>query len=239
MEQEKLIWQLQEFVQEEYLLRKKSELKPLVEHLKKLREDIKRVEAEADGLQRQAAETERKAQELEKKVSLINKQIKGGKEKLYGAKGSSLKELLSLQQSVLKKESEAEKGEVLYWEMLKKAEELRSGQKQAREAIKQLKREYNDNVKVYREKLQQIELKLAENRLKQEKIREKLKPEVLSFFQEVEKKFPGNPVAVVKGGACSGCHIAMPSILVGRIREGGKIYRCENCGRILINILEY
>jgi len=236
MEQEKLLWQLQEYVQEEYHLRKKGELKPFIERLKRLQDDIKRGETELADLERQVSETERKAHVLEKQVSLINRQIKEGKGKLYEAKGSSLKELLSLQQSVLKKEAEAEKGEALYWEMLKKVEELRNEQQRVRESNRLLKREYNDCVKVYREKLQEIELKLNENRLNQEKIRDMLKPDVLNIFQEVEKKFPGNPVAVVKAGACSGCHIAMPSVLIGRIREGGKIYRCENCGRILISL---
>lgn len=234
MEQERYLFKLQELVQQEQQLRGKHELKPLISTLRKLQDSIKETEAWCDDLQRQAEEAEKKARELEKNIAEVNKKKESGKEKLYGAKGGSLKELLSLQQSVLKMEDEIEKGEALYWELEKQIEELKNERQSAKEKIRNLKKEYNENVKIYKEQVGQLEIKLAENKAMQEEIRGLMKPEILRLFTEVEKRIPGTPVAFLKGEICSGCRISIPSIQALRIKEGKTLNRCENCGRILI-----
>lgn len=234
MEQERYLFKLQELVQQEQQLKGKHVLKPLISTLRKLQDSIKETEAWCDDLQRQAEEVEKKAQELEKNMAEINKKKEAGKEKLYSAKGGSLKELLSLQQSVLKMEEEIEKGEALYWELAKQTEELKNERQSIREKVRNLKKEYNENVKTYKEQVGQLEIKLAENKAIQEEIRGLLQPELLRLFTDVEKRIPGTPVALLKGEICSGCRISIPSVLALRIREGKTLSRCENCGRILI-----
>ena len=59
--------------------------------------------------------TEKEVHVLEEKSGNLARQIEINKEKLYQAKGSSLKELLSLQQSVLNLETEGEETEEKYW----------------------------------------------------------------------------------------------------------------------------
>jgi len=235
MEQERMLWQLQELVQEEFVLKKKQEIIPLIKHLKELQDTIKGTEEETLRLQQEIDEAQQKAGKLEKQINTISKQVKGGKEKLFGSKGGSLKELLSLQQSIFKMETEAEKGETDYFENMKKIDELNEKLDQAKAVAKELKKQYNQEVKVYKERLNQIDLKLAENRLGQERLREELAPEILRLFTETERRYPRNPIAAMKAGSCTGCHISIPAMLVSRVREGKSLYRCESCGRILIN----
>ena len=103
-----------------------------------------------------------------------------------------------------------------------------------KEIVKELKKNYNQEVKGYKERVNEVELKLADNLLKQEKLKEDLSPEVLRLFMETKRKYPQNPVAVMKGGSCSGCHISVPAMLVSRVREGRELNLCDSCGRILI-----
>ena len=110
MEQERKLLHLQELVREELKLQKKEELLPMIKHLKGLRDTIKTAEEEAKRIEQQIVETKQYLAQLEKQAGIIADKVKGGKEKLYNSKGGSLKELLSLQQSILKLEAEAEKG---------------------------------------------------------------------------------------------------------------------------------
>lgn len=190
MGQEKLLWQLQGLVQEEYMLRKKEELKPLIGHLKALMDNIKQTEEHNEKMKEQRLQNEKKALQTENEINSLNTRIKGAKDKLYGKKGGSLKELLSLQQSVLKMGEEAEKNETAYLELLKNIEELKEKEDRLKEVIRALKKEYNENVRIYQKKSKELELELAQNELRQEEIREQLDPDVLRLFQEVKKRFP-------------------------------------------------
>jgi len=235
MERDKLIWELQGLVQEEYAIKNKKELREMADELRILQGSVKRAEEELQKLGKEAAEGEKRALELEKQTGVIAKQVKNGKEKLYETKGASLKELLSMQQSVQKMEEEIEKNEALYLETINEIEEKKNRQQQTRDIVKSLKTEYNEKLRVYREKAKQTELELAALSVKMEQVRERLDPEALRFYQDTLKRFPLNPVAVMRGESCSGCNIEIPMVLARRIREGKILYRCDNCGRILIS----
>ncbi len=236
MEQERLIWDLQAITQEEYSLQKKEGIRPMVERLKQLQESIKAAEEENSKLLKLLALAEDKGAKLDTEVARLTKEAKGSKDKLYQAKGGSLKELLSLQQSVVKMEEKVSKSENRYMEVLNEIEALKAKQEQVKEIIKSLKKEYNEGVKEYKKAVSQLDIQLAQLKLMKEEILERLSPEVLRLYTETEKRFPRNAVAKIKRGTCSGCHISIPSVLVLRIKEGKALQRCDNCGRILINI---
>lgn len=235
MEQERLIWELQSLVQEEHFLQRKEELKPLVNQLKDLQESIKNGEEEVRFLQGEITDNAAKSTEIEQLINKMSQQLKGNREKLYGVKGGSLKELLGMQQAIMKTEEELQKTETSYLETLKNIDVLNEKEKKTREIIRALKMEYNEDLKKYKAEKNRLDLKIAEIQLKQEEIKEKLKPEILSLFLDTMKRFPTSPVAYVKGGSCSGCHISIPSFTAMRIRENKSFVSCDSCGRILIN----
>ena len=96
------------------------ELKAVVGKLKELQEKVKEGEKELQTLLQMIERTEKEVHVLEEKSGNLARQIEINKEKLYQAKGSSLKELLSLQQSVLNLETEGEETEEKYWQLLKR-----------------------------------------------------------------------------------------------------------------------
>ncbi len=235
MERDRLIWELQGLAQEEHALTNESNIKSMVDELRNLQESIKRAEEEVGNLLGSITASEKEARELEKQVNTITNQVKNGKEKLYGTKGASLKELLSIQQSVLKMDEDIVKSEGLYLDKLTEIEAQKDRHSQTREIVRSLKKDYNDKLKIYKERVRQIDLELAAIRIKQEEVKERLEPAALRIYQDTQKRFKMNPVALMKSNSCTGCNIEIPMVLARQIKEGKILYRCDNCGRILIN----
>lgn len=236
MTQEKLLLEMQALSQEEQALRRKVELKPLFDALKKMLDEIRKTEAETVLLQESAEKEEQEAAAISEHISGLNTKIDEVKEKLYSSKGGQLKELLGLQQSIHRMEEETEKNDAQYWEKMKKAEDLKKLRVKLREELREMKKTYNEELKIYKEKGQVLENKQAEVAEKLSAVKEKLTPEMISLYTETEKRIPNNPVAVLQGEICSGCRISMSSSLMSRIKEGKKLYKCENCGRIIVEV---
>lgn len=234
MNQRRLILELQDTIMEKAIVKKAEGLAPLVQELKALQDSIRKGEEECRNIEKEIAAAEDKTKSLENLNEKMSEQAKASKERLYGAKGSSLKELLSLQQAIQKIEEEMEKNEAEYWNATKQIEQLKEKMQKLKTAVKELKLQYNERVKIYRAEKDKLELKLAEITIKEENLRGEIAPEVLKKFTETEKRYPLNPVAFLRGGICSGCHISVPSVLAIKIRDGKTLQRCDNCGRLLI-----
>ena len=230
----KVLIELQNYLQEKQKLRKNCLLTDKAQKLKALKDSISHAEKEVLNLQELAAQSEKAAKVIEQEISKGSEHMKSGKDKLYGAKGGGLKELLSLQQAILKQEEDIKKGERRYWELLNQSEEYKKDQEVTKNQIRELKAQYNHGVREYNEDKKAIELKIAEIESLEENALENLTAEELQIYQQAVRKFPQNPVAVYHGGICTACRISIPTYLAMQVKEGKSICYCDNCGRILI-----
>ena len=55
----------------------------------------------------------------------------------------------------------------------------------------------------------------------------------LATFERLSKKFNGNAISDATKGRCNACHLEVRPQLFQDLRRGEKMFRCENCGRIL------
>ncbi len=60
--------------------------------------------------------------------------------------------------------------------------------------------------------------------------------ELLVRYEQLRKKLGGTGAARLIGGSCGGCHLALPSMEVDRIRKAlpDAVITCDQCGRILV-----
>lgn len=60
--------------------------------------------------------------------------------------------------------------------------------------------------------------------------------ELLARYDKLRAKLGGTGAARLVGGSCSGCHLALPSMEVDRIRKAPPeaLITCDQCGRILV-----
>lgn len=59
-----------------------------------------------------------------------------------------------------------------------------------------------------------------------------VEPALLQRYEHLRERH-ANPIALVQGGICSGCHLRISEIALERLREGAEIVTCENCSRLL------
>lgn len=234
MQQAKILLKLQEYLQRKQDLKKDVQLTSLANELKILKTTISKAEQESIELDVLAKNKEEKAREVELQVAKTAEQAKSSKERLYNAKGSGLKELLGLQQSIQILEEDIETGEAGYWKLINEAEEFRNKRTKDKEIIKALKAQYNEGVREYNRLRKNLELQLAENQLHEEETISQLNKEYLDAYKQMERKFPLNPVAVLKGDTCSCCNLSISALLKKDLKEDQKVCYCENCGRILV-----
>ncbi|HHV62016.1 MAG TPA: hypothetical protein GXX51_05180 [Firmicutes bacterium] len=56
---------------------------------------------------------------------------------------------------------------------------------------------------------------------------------LLAIYEQLLRSKGGLAVAGVRGDICGGCHVALPTFVIMQLKAGGRVVRCENCGRIL------
>lgn len=235
MGQEKLLLELQELIQKEHELKRKEDSIAMLKELKEKMKVIEATQKKYAEFKGELAEMEKSSFKQEKQINYMDQQVKTEKERLYQNKGGSLKELLGLQQSVAKMEEDIKEEEAQYWETVTKVETLKSDLKKYKENLKAMKESYNEGVREYKRTKAEVELELTQLVLKQEDIKEQLQPEALKLFERIQSKYPLNPIAIMKKGSCSGCHMSIPSIQAMEVKQGKKLCLCDNCQRILIS----
>jgi predicted nucleic acid-binding Zn-ribbon protein len=55
----------------------------------------------------------------------------------------------------------------------------------------------------------------------------------LQAYERLKRAKGGVAVAAVRGGLCSGCHVAVPATVMRQARSGDQLTTCPTCGRIL------
>ena len=78
-------------------------------------------------------------------------------------------------------------------------------------------------------------MELAVVKVRQEEVKEQLLPADLRIYEDTLRRFPHNPVALMRNCTCRGCNIEIPMVRARHINEAKKLYRCDSCGRVLIN----
>ena len=60
----------------------------------------------------------------------------------------------------------------------------------------------------------------------------KIEPDLLEKYRTI-KQHCTPPMAKLIDGQCSGCFMSLPSATMLEMKNGDKLVRCDNCGRIL------
>ncbi len=150
---------------------------------------------------------------------------------LYSGRISSPKELEQLQ----KKSSEYKKAravredklleQLLHLEELEKQAQLVQEQAvELKTKLEKLEAEETARVNALRAQSKQVEEELAA-------LEKDLPAELMTYYQRSAGTLKGSVLAPVKDGTCGSCHMILSPAVIEKVKAGGLLTLCENCGR--------
>ncbi len=114
----------------------------------------------------------------------------------------------------------------------KKADETEKKLKEILSHVSKVQKDFALLKKKHEEELHAGAGELDKLKKQAEAAAKKVDPELLKKYNRIKKNRP-MPVALLSDGRCMGCNMDLPSSALAKIKKGGAVVECENCGRIL------
>jgi len=192
-------------------------------------QEIAEVVDRAHGLRREQKKREDEVATLEARWSELDRT-------LYSGTVSSPKELQNLQeeQQVIKRRERHLEDETL--DLMERAEPLDqevASKTRAKEAIEE---QVQQALAALAEAEAGIDAELATLEAEREVEAKALPEALLAEYDQIRSRLGGIGAARLQGATCSGCNLALPAVVVDRIRKAApdEVVHCEECGRILV-----
>jgi len=172
-------------------------------------------------------------QDLELQVSALKQKIADSERRLYSGSVRNPKELSDLQAEVASLKRRLERTEETLLEAMIAREEAEAAADQARQQQERAEAEWAASQEDLLGEKERLEDRLEEVTEARAALLPSIPAEDLRVYQGLRRTKGGLAVALVRGGACTGCGMEIPSGRLQRAREGG-LFFCGNCERVLL-----
>ena len=207
-----------------------TSLKAIPAKLQATQLDLSRVETMIATERAQLAETEKYHAEQRSLMTDDETQVAGAKHKLSQAKNS--KEYMAAQREIEQKREGLAAREI---EIAKLVEAMDTKKKLLAERaaeIETLRAGIEKDGEVARERMAELDGKIAEQRAERDKLAAAIKPEVLKRYGTIRMR-RGLAVVSVRNGTCQGCNMNIPPQLYNMLQRGQSLETCPSCHRII------
>jgi len=148
------------------------------------------------------------------------------------------KEYQSLQREIAVTKEDVSRAEDKLLELLddiEKAQLVSDGNRRQLEQLEAGVAEVNREAEA---RLRDAEVQLVEVDEKRKRLIPGLSPSVRAEYTRLFERYGGNAFAAAAEGVCQGCYVNVPAQVVAELRGGGRLYRCESCGRFIFAVVE-
>ena len=194
---------------------------------KALDSHLRRLEADRAALT--ANQKDRK--KLDGDIQVHQQKISKLKDQMLGVKTNE--QYRAFQNEISYAEHEIRKAEDRILDLMSESEPLEINVKKAEGALNEEKKQVEAEKQRARLRTAEDEQQLAELRSERNAASTGLKPQLLSQYERIRKKWHGSAVAEVVDSRCTGCNIALRPQFVQEVRRGDAVLQCESCGRLL------
>ena len=160
--------------------------------------------------------------------------IEDAKERIIRQRGLTLKDMLRIQQEVVKLEDKIHNADVRASELQGDKDQFEQDRVHIVTRIKKLKAQYNQHAEIYNQEKAKADLVMGGFASREGELLRELSPEEQASYREALRSNPENPVVLLDGDVCSGCRIGLSKQLVKYVNQGDRLIICENCMRILL-----
>lgn len=205
-----------------------EEIKTILEDDTALREARQKAEQTEEEARRWAVQQ----RDLELQASTLKQKIASSEKRLYSGDVTNPKELSDLQAEGVSLRERLERVEEQILETMIEREGAEEAAEKAQRQLERIERERSQRHEELREEREQLENRLEETRRARAELVSSIPQQDLRAYEELRRAKRGLAVAAVRGKACTGCGMEVPSAKLQRARGEGLVF-CDNCGRIL------
>lgn len=217
-----------------FALRAQVENHPLKEELAALREkesecsrDLKEAEASLEN-------SGKKQRRLEAEIQGIEEKLAREEEKLFGGRVTNPKELRGLQAEVRSLQRQKDELETELLEEMESQDGIRSRVEEMRARQRELQAEIEEKEGALQADVEGMRNELGELERARGELAGGLEEELLRLYEKLLASKQNLAVVRVVEGVCQGCRVELPGKEYDRFLKGEGVFRCPNCGRILV-----
>ncbi len=148
------------------------------------------------------------------------------------------KEYQSLQHEIEITRESISRAEDKLLELFGKIEESQRDLDERRSSLSQMEEDVARAGAEAKARLRDVDVQLVEVDEKRKRLIAELPQRVRAEYERLFERYDGGAFAVAAGGVCQGCFVNVPAQVVAELRAGGKLYRCESCGRFILRVVD-
>ncbi len=181
----------------------------------------------------QLRESRSTLRELELDLEQLAAKIASTEDTLYGGQVTNPKELAGLDQELdyLRRRRSEVEDETLV--AMDQAETTEAQFKDAERRLRNVERQWDDTQGQLRQEAEELRSRLTALEAERKHFLSITPKEDLSVYENRRRQTGGQAVALLKGGICQGCRVALPTSVVQQVRRGQDLVYCGSCQRIL------
>lgn len=236
MEQLQNLYRLQQVELQLLALQENLKRLPVLNVFAQTKEKAARAKAELDALQEKFTAQQKLVKKLEQSLQETETKKQDLQTELFDSKKTARevqqleKKANILRQNLLQQEEKLIASLEETEKLAKALEEARRKYQRLRHDLQLLQQKGNKEIRQLKARIKKLQ---AEKLQLEEGISTELKAE----YRRLCPLFQNRPLALVKNGICSGCYVAIPASVTGRLLTQKRVY-CENCGRLLVILPE-
>ncbi|MBC7248006.1 MAG: hypothetical protein H5T73_09535 [Actinobacteria bacterium] len=226
--------QVQELDTRIFALREQVENHPLGEEVAALREEEEACARALGEAESSLEESGKKQKRLETEVQGVDEKLAREEEKLFGGRVTNPKELRGLQAEVRSLKRKKDELETELLEEMERQDEIRFRVEGLRARRNELLADIEEKEGTLRAELEKLQGELGELEREREELAGSLEDELLELYEKLLAGKQNLAVVKVIEGICQGCRVELPGKEYDRFLRSEGIFRCPNCGRILV-----
>jgi hypothetical protein len=179
------------------------------------------------------AQDEATARDRELELKSAEDKQKQFKKRAYGGQVTNQRELQGLEMEIAALGRTKDRLDTVILELYEAMERKAAAVKEQEDLLARLRAELEQVRSTYQAERQRLEGELARLQGEREGLASQIQPRLLKRYDDIRARAGNLGIVALADGVCTGCNVAMPRLILERIKKLGGEEFCESCKRYL------